>query len=247
MASKAVRGRDATIFVDSLDASAFLNEYEIEAERDDIDVTPFGADDKEFLSGSSENTVTLTGFFNGTADSLDEVLDNTFGGDTENVVTICPGGVLSGRACYLVAGTQVNYTTSAEADDVTEAEAEFRSARQRGRVLHQPVAVSATGNGVVNTATAATAKGATAHLHVTDVTGTPTSVEIAVEHSVDGTTWAPLLTFASVTAESHEKLATVKTATVNAQLRANHTITGGTTPTVTYALALAVPGRKWPA
>lgn len=245
MASKAVRGRDASIYVDEINASAFLNEYEIEAERDDIDVTPFESSDKVFLAGTSENTVTLTGFFNGASDSLDEILDNTFGGDNENVVTICPAGALSGRACYLVAGTQVAYTTSAESDDMTEAEAEFRSARLRGRVIKTPVAVTATGNGTANIATALTTAGATAHLHVTDVQGAPTSVVIELEHSVDGTVWAPLITFTSLTAKTKEKKATAATATVNVQLRTKHTITGGTTPSVTYMVAAAVPGRKW--
>lgn len=245
--SKAVRGRDASIYVDSINASAFLNEYEIEAERDDIDVTPFESSDKVFLAGTSENTVTLTGFFNGAVDSLDEILDNTFGGDAENVVTICPAGALSGKACYLVAGTQVAYTTSAESDDMTEAEAEFRSARLRGRVLKTPVAETATGNGTANIATAATTKGAVAHLHVTSVTGAPTSVVIVFEGSTDGTTWAPLITFTSVTGVTFEKKETAATTTVPVQIRAKHTITGGATPTVTYLLAVAVPGRKWSA
>lgn len=237
--TKAIRGSRATIYVDSVDASAFLNEYSIEAERDDLEFTPFGSDDKEYLSGPSENTVTLTGAWNGDEDSLDALLDATFGTDTQNIVTVCAGGVTSGKACYLVAGTQITYNTEATTEDITTAEAEFRSGRRRGRVLQQPVTVTATGNGSAHTATAATAKGASAHLHVLDVTGAPTSVEIVVEHSVDGTVWTPLITFGAVTGKGAQRVATLDTATVNVQVRARHTITGGTTPSVRYVVAFA--------
>jgi hypothetical protein len=240
MATKALRGSRATIYVDGLNASAFLNEYEIEAEREDLEFSPFESDDKEFLAGPSENTITLTGAWNGDADSLDARLDATFGGDADNIITICPGGVAAtGKGVYLVPGTNVTYTVSAASDEIAEAEAEFRSARLRGVILQGPTTVSATGNGSpAPPATAATTKGATAHLHVLAVTGTPTSVAISVEHSADGTTWVPLVSFPTVTEGGvGYQVSTVNTATVNVQMRAKHTITGGTTPTVTYVLA----------
>lgn len=237
--SRAVRGRDATIFVDAIDASEFLSEYEFESERDDIDVTPLGADDKLFLSGSAENTVTLTGYWNGDEDSLDALLDETFGTETENVITICPGGVTSGKACYLATATQVSYDTSAEADDVTEGEAEFRSARIRGKVLQQPVPVTATGTmGTPDVVAAATNRGATANLHVLDL-GATTTGTIDLEHSADGTTWAPLISF-DLTAKGGQMKKTSKITTVNEQLRWNATLTG-TTPSVTFVLAV---GRR---
>ncbi len=241
MATYAVPGKKATILVDNLDASEFLNEYEFESERDDIDVTVFGKEDKDFLSGSAENTVTLTGLWNGDETSLDELLDDTFGGDVDNIITICPGGVTSGKACYLASATQVAYTVSAEADDLTEAEAEFRSARVRGSILKTPVPVTATGNGsAVVRAKGATSKGAVAHLHLFGLTGAPTSVVIDVEGSADGTTWAvvPGLSYTVTASSAAEKKATLKTATIPAQLRAKHTITGGTTPSLNYVLAV---------
>jgi hypothetical protein len=239
--SRAVRGKDATIYVDAIDASEFLNEYEFESQRDDIDVTPLGADDKLFLSGSSENTVTLTGFWNGDEDSLDGVLDETFGSETENVITICPGGVTSSKACYLATATQVSYDTHAQADDVTEGEAEFRSARIRGKILQLPIPVTATGTmGTPDVTTAATARGATANLHVLDFSGTPTTCTIDVEHSADGTVWAPFLSF-TVTAKGGQMKRTSKTTAINEQIRWNVTITGGTTPAVTFVLAV---GRR---
>src|ERR1044072_222195 len=229
MATKALRGSRATIYVDGLNASAFLNEYEIEAEREDLEFSPFESDDKQFLAGPSENTVTLTGAWNGDTDSLDAQLDATFGGDVDNVITVCPGGVAAtGKGVYLLAGTNVNYKVSAASDEIAEAEAEFRSARLRGVILQGPTVVSATCNGSPNVSAApATTKGATAHLHVLAVTGTPTSVAISVEHSADGTTWASLASFPTITTGgAGYQVSPANTATVNVQLRARHAMTG---------------------
>src|SRR5438552_971653 len=145
----AVRGRDATIYVNALDASQYLNEYEIEAEADDIEVAPFGAD-KYFLSGPREIDVTLTGYWNGDAAGLDEVLDDAFAANTDIACTICPGGVFTSKAAYLVPGIMVSYDISAESDDVSEAEAELRSQYLRGVILKGPLPVTATGNGTAN-------------------------------------------------------------------------------------------------
>jgi hypothetical protein len=242
MASKAVRGRDATIYVGGIDASPYLNEYEIESERDDIDVTPFGTDDKEFLSGSSENTTTLTGFWNGDEDSLDEILDEVFGSDDADQILVCGGGVLSGKAAYILGdATQMKYKVSAEADDLTEAEAEFRSKRHRAVILKNPAFVTSTGTGDPHESPAATNFGYVASLHVLDITGAPTSVAIALEQSADDTTYAALgsniatLTVADV--GKAFRFESAKTINVEKFVQAKHTITGGTTPTVSYVLA----------
>jgi hypothetical protein len=236
----AVRGRDATIFVDALDASTFLNEYEIESEADDIEVVPFG-EDKYFLAGPIEHSVTLTGYWNGDAGSLDEILDETFNSGAEKIVTICGGGAFSGKAAYLLGGVQVSNNVSAESDDVSEVEVEFRSVRDRGVLLKDPTPVTATGQGTANVSTAATSKGGVAHLHVLDIAGGPTSVAIQVEGSPDGTTWTPLVTFSTISTpkKTAEKIRLPRTTSIPEQLRVKHTITGGSTPSVSYVVAFA--------
>ncbi len=232
--SRAVRGRDATILVDGIDASEFLNEYEFESERDDIDVTPFGSDSKIFLSGSAENTCTLTGFWNGEDDSLDELLDSTFGDEGENTITICPRGDDVGSTAYLCSGTQVSYNVSAQSDDLTEAEAEFRTGRVRGKVLKPFGVVTTTGDGTGVEWAAASSKGATANLHVKSLAGTSPTLTVEVEHSVDDTTYVSLISF-TVTEKGGQQKSTAKNVTVNKFLRETRTI-GGTTPTADYAL-----------
>ena len=244
MATKAVQGKVVSIYVDGMNASPFLQEFEIDSQRDDTDVTPFESDDKEFITSAAENDVTLTGFYNGDSDSLDALLFSSYGGTVDNVVTIFPGGTSSTKRCLLVPGTQVSMNVSAAADEQVQLEAEFKSALVPGVLLKSPVPVSATGTGTAVTGTATTL-GATANLHVLSLTGAPTAVEIEVEMSTDGTTWAAVdgLTFTPTvaTAKGGYTLKTLKSLPISAQLRASHTITGGTTPSLNYVLSV---GRR---
>lgn len=236
----AIAGRDATILFKHRDASHWLNEYEIEREADDIEVTRFGARDKEYLSGPRENTVTLSGHWTGEDDGFDELIDETFGTAGDQIVTICPGGAILGNSCYLTPAIQTSDDLSAEADDLTEDEWEFRASTvRRGKVLQGlDVAVTATGEGDEVIAKATTNLGASAHLHVLEVDGGPTGVAIVVEQSDDGTTWAPLFTFGAVTEPTSERLVTSATAEIKKQLRVKHTITGGTSPRLVYVCAV---------
>lgn len=242
MATKAVHGKRASIWVDGMNASPFLQEYEYESERDDTDVTPLESEDKEYIAGSAENTLTLTGFWNGDEDSLDELLDETFGGDEQNVITVCPGGVASGKACYLAAATQISYNVQGSSDDMNEAEAELRTARVRGRVAKIPGSASTFSTPLI--APAATSKGLTAHLHIRGISGAPTGLTMAVEGSTDGTTWAALgnaIVVDVANAKGGYVIKTDKTETIPVQLRVKPTFTAGTTPAVDYMGAI---GRR---
>jgi hypothetical protein len=240
----AIAGRDATILVNHIDASQYLNEYEIERSADDIEVTRFGAIDKQFLSGPHENTVTLSGHWSGDEDALDDVLENTFGVAGDQTCTICPRGAAEGLPAFLVPLVQTSEDLDAQADDLTEDEWEFRaSSVKRAKVLiGSDVLVSGT-TAVTSVAPwvvdGSTNKGASAHLHILGV-GATTSAVVKVEGSADGTSWVavPGLTFTAATEPGHQRLATLKSAVIPAQLRASVTLTG-TAPTATVVLAVA--------
>lgn len=237
MATKAVPGKRASVYVDGMNASPYLNEYEVESEGEDLDVTPLESDGKEFITGSIEHTVTLTGFWNGDPDSLDRRLRRSSRQGVPNIITICPGGVTSGKDVLLAESTLITNTVSGSSDDMNESEAEFKSVIVDGQVLKTPGVITATGSttpkidpdGISNS-------GLMANLHVTALTGTPTSVVIEVEQSADGTVWSPVLEF-EVDGKGGQVARTLPTDTIQAQLRATATITGGTTPTLNYMLA----------
>lgn len=237
----AVVARDVAVLIDEFDFTRYFNEFEFEREGEDVDVSTFGSRVRAYLSGPQETTITLNGFYEGGKNEVDDIFHRRFGQEPDMLITLCPNTYKQGRACYLVPTTQITYNLSAEVEDAVEIEGEFRAngSVDRGHILQTLTTVTATGNSPALTETAATTAGATAHLHVIGVTGTPTSVVIEVEHSSDGTTWSPLITFDAVTGAAAQRRSTLPTVTVNEQLRATHTITGGTTPSVTYALAVS--------
>lgn len=241
--TQSVQGKNASIYVDGINASAYLNEFEIDSSRDDTDVTPFESDDKVIITSAAENDITLTGFWNGDPDSLDDILDETYGGDQDNVITIFPGGVNSGKSCYMVPGTQVSTDVSAASDEEVQLEVEFKSALVRGKVLKgRGAPVTATGQGATPVvAPKATSRGATAAAHVLGVTGNPTEITIEVEQSADGTTWSSLVSMDATAGKGGYVARTLKTDTVEKQLRWKITITGGTSPSVDFVL---VCGRR---
>jgi len=239
----AIAGRDATILVNQIDASEFLNEFEIEREADDIEVTRFGAIDKEFLSGPHENTVTLSGHWSGDDESLDAVLEDTFGTPGDQVVTICPRGAIAGEVCYLTPMVQTSEDLDVAADDLAEDEWEFRaSSVRRGTVLIgsdiQVSGVTTTGDPVI--APAATAKGASMHIHLIDVDGAPTGVTVTVEGSADGSgSWTTVMTATPFTEKGFARVVTSPVAVIPAQLRAKVALAAGTTPTAQVAVCVA--------
>lgn len=248
MTTRATRGRDSTIYFNGTRVSAYLDEYESEAEADDLEFTPFESADKEYLTGTSENTTTLTGTFNGGSGSLDELLDTAYAtGSTDNQLLICPGGVMTaGKAGLMLGDASVQkQKVSGKSDDINEFEAELRSKRQRALILKTPVAVSATGNGSAFQASAATSYGAIATIYLESVGGTvaPTGINFEIEHSSDGSSYS---TFGVAIASSLTstdvgraiRYESDNTLTLEKYVRVKHTITGGTAPSVKYVAAL---------
>lgn len=233
----AVVARDVAVLFDEFDFTRYFSEFEFEREGEDIDVSTFGSRIRNYLSGPQETTVTFNGYYD---KIVDRVFHARFGADDDRHVTLCPNTYLHGRDCYLIPTTQVTYNLSAEVEDAVEMEGEFRAngAVDLGQILVSPGVVSATGDGTSVVADAATDRGLTAHLHVLAVSGTTPSCTVEIEHSVDGTTWASLLTFDAATAVGSQRKLTIPTATVNKHVRATWTISG-TTPSFTIAVAAA--------
>lgn len=245
--SNATRGRDTTIYFNGYRVSSFLNEWENEAEADDLEFTPFEAADKEYLTGTSENTTTLTGTFNGATASFDDLIDSSYAAGTLEQILICPAGIITpGRAGLMLGDASVQkQKASGKSDDINEYEVELRSKRNRAVILKTPVAVSATGNGSSVQAAAATDFGAIATVYLEAVGGTvpPTGIQFELEHSPDNTSFttfgvaiATSLTVADVgRAYRYES---DNTLTLEKYVRVKHTITGGTAPTVKYVCAM---------
>ena len=110
-----------------------------------------------------------------------------------------------------------------------------------GWALHAMAADAGTTTGATRNDLAASTAGWQAHLHVTAVTGSPTSWTVKLQDSVDGTTWADVAggAFTATTLPAAQRLASAAGATLRQYVRYVATVVGGTTPTITFGLAYA--------
>jgi len=228
-----IHGKGASVLVGAYDLSAFLNNVDTAATADTAEVSTFGDASKAYIPGLKDATLSLSGFFDGAASAVDEVLQAAIGGS--RVITVVPAGssVIGNRA-QLGQAIETSYNVTAPvADAVTiSAEAQVSNGLLGGILLADLVARTVAGTTAANDNTSSTANGATATLHCTAFTGT--DITIKVQHSADNIAWADLITFTQLTAEGSELKSA--TGTVNRYLRVD---ASGTFTTATFAVAIA--------
>jgi hypothetical protein len=100
-----------------------------------------------------------------------------------------------------------------------------------GQVVALETAITIDGNGTAVDGAAASANGGVAHIHSTAFSGLTNNV-VTIEHSVDGvSSWATLVTFATITAVGSERVVVAPGTTVRRYLRVVDNVTGsGSTP-----------------
>ena len=228
----------AKVLVDAYDLTAFLKKVNMSREREVLDMTTLASGRaREHMPGLKSGAVSAEGLHDGVVLGIDEILNAALGGGAAKNVTIIDANAVGGD-CHLCLANETKFAVSLQPGSITQANAEFTASDgiDAGVVLHAAGAETATGNGASVDNAAATTNGGVAHLHASAATGTTPSAAIKIQHSVDGSTWVDLVTFAAVTATVAQRVEV--TGTVNRYLRAIRTITG-TTPSITYAVAFA--------
>lgn len=239
------------VLVNGYDLSPFHNSISESDNVDAVDETCFGplgtpTIAKSYIVGLSDATLDLGGKYaidhaagapnqDQVADVLEAALRSVNG---KPIVTVLPWGDGFGNNCNGYLADETSYDVSGSVSAILTVASKFQSSKgtEPLSVLH-PLAAEAAGanvNGATLDAGAAYSalvwKGLNAYLHVTDVSGAGPSVTAKVQHSVDGTTWTDLATFAAVTAK-HKALRLQFLGTVNRYLRTQFTVAAGTTAT----------------
>ena len=237
-------GAGTSVWLDLIDASQFFNEAGIDLSVETAETTTFqpGISPawKAFIEGVASSKVTVKGFY-------DQVNDAAMVAKIRNggsVLTYGPHGLVAiGDPARLVL---VHDTAVAESSPVGGAvlmSATFAGDAPVGLgwALHPIAADSGTTTGATRNDLAATTAGWQAHLHVTAVSGAPTSWTVKLQDSADGTTWADVTggAFTATTIPAAQRLVSAAGATLRAYVRYVATVVGGTTPTITFGLAYA--------
>lgn len=234
-------GKGAKVLSDKYDLSAFFNSVDTSQDAQLLETTTFGATAKTYLVGFKNGTASLKGFWDGAAAAVDAILAAALGSAGGEIVLIAPDGLTVGKRLYLLLSRLTKYGISTPVSGVVAVSADLQAdgGIDYGVSLHDLAAETTTGSGSSVDNAASSANGGVAHLHLTDATAVGgDTIDITVQHSANGSTWADLITFTQVTTAATQERKTV-TGTVNRYTRANWTKGGAGSPSYTFAVAFA--------
>lgn len=229
-----VPGKNTRILIAQYDVSGQYRAWEVARQRTMLHTTPLRQDDKRYLAGLGEATLTLDGFFSSGVGESDVLVDAAMDGEPL-VVTVSPEGATAiGQRAQLLHARQEGAPFSADVESYVKLVTNRRAdgAAAGGVVLKEFDAETSTGNLASVDNAASSAFGAVGHLHVTAFTGT--SATIRITDSTDNSIFADLIVFTAVTAPTSQRLTAV--GTVDRYARVQIT---GTFSSVTFAVGLA--------
>jgi hypothetical protein len=231
-------GKGSRVLIHDVDLSTYFNNLDLTKELDAPETTTFGDSDREFIYGLRNATASLSGFYDGAVDAVDEELNAALGATTDRVVTVSTVGFVIGNIVYIAGKIETSYSVSSPVDGVVSITADLlaNGGFERGHSFHNLTAETVTGTGASVDNGAATSNGGVANLHVTAVSGTTPSLTAKVRHSTDDAVFTDLITFTAATARTAERLSS--TGTVNRYVRAEWTISG-TSPSFTFMIGFA--------
>lgn len=225
-----------------------------------LNETPaLGETDESYWSGGAKQTeIVQEGWFDDVVLGWHNAFVNL---DTVGLpMTIAPHGNAINVPSSPAAGTEIDiyqsvqrvgYTVQVATSDVTKMQARYGIwYGKKGGKLVAPLATRSTAGNTDNddakcaVAQPAGTNGGAAVLHITSLTGTPTNCTVTLRHSVDGTTYTDKQAFTAVTpaqvaAGTGAQYMTL-TGQINSYVSAAWAYSGGTAPTVTFAVGVYV-------
>lgn len=234
-------GAGCSVWLDLVDASQFFNEAGLEIAVDTAETTTFqpGVSPawKTFIEGLAGAKATIKGFYDLVNDAA------LFGNirDGGSVLTYGPSGLVAiGDFARLVNVHEVQVGESPPVGGAVIVNAGFLgdAAVGFGWALHPVATDTGTTTGADRDDGAATTAGWIAHLHVTAVTGAPTSWTVKLQDAAT-TDWVDVAgaSFTATNVAAAQRLVSASGATLRRHVRYVATVVGGTAPTITFGLA----------
>ena len=227
-------GKSTKILVNEYDLSTYFQDTSFASSIETAETTTYGVTGgaKTYVVGLDDATISLSGLFDGDANAIDEVLTGILGSSTDvNFTIAADGGMTLGARCISGQSIETKYDLKSPVADVVTASADFQvdAEASRGVILAPLSSVSATSTGTSVDNGASTTNGGVAVLHVTANTRNGTII-VKVQHSSDNSTFADLVTFATVatTTKTSEYVSVALGTTVNRYLRVSYTVAGST-------------------
>jgi hypothetical protein len=217
--------------------SAQGNDIEHGRKADKIDGSGFGTRVRNNLPGLQDGTLKIKGLAAMEKGALNYYTNQWFGRTSAVNAWYATQGLTALSPITMQPSSIIDASISAKLKDAVDfsLELDARGAYNDGIILLGPdvLLTTASGTGSVDNNTnfgGSTTFGAAAQLHIWAIDGgTSPSVQVTIQHSPDGTTWTSLITFASATTVGSQRLTVPSGTTINAQVRAQWTVTGSPT------------------
>lgn len=232
-------GKKTAVLLNGTNMSPFLNEATTTTEIETAEVTTFGDQDKTYIVGLSDGTISTSGLFDSTAGASNDVLTGLIA-DEDNTFTVLPSGVAAGNPAVIANGQMTSYEVSSPVGDVISISAEVQA---DGGLLHGVALTGLVNTGSASAATtginngSSTANGGLFNLHVT-ANNRNGAATLKVQHSSDNVSYVDLVTFTAVSASTTVGESITSTGTVNQYLRTLSTLAGAS-GSVTYNISAA--------
>jgi hypothetical protein len=232
-------GKNVRVFIDEFDFSTYFNDASNSTSIDTAETSAFGTDAKTYITGHTDGTISLSGMFEGTADTgTDDYFSSVLGGATkQKVIVALEGHILGGRIVAIESDT-TSYEVSSPIGDVVQASAEFQATEGVGHgvLVSNGSALSTTGTGTSVDNGVATTNGGVGFLSI-PVNTRNGDITVKIQASADNSTFADLVSFTAVSGTTVSSQRIEVTGTVARYLRVNYTVAGSTgsaTPVVAF-------------
>lgn len=222
-------GKNTTVFVNAVDFSTYFNNIDSSRTADVAESTTFGNSSKTYIVGNKDGTMSISGFFDATADTT---LQPLLGG-ADCVIAYGIDGLDATDGTTFGKGNIINYGVSSPVGDIVATSIDFQadSGLYNGIVLENATYTSTT-SGTARDNSVSTGNGGGAFLIVSAASGTTPTLDAKITHSADDITYVDLVTFTQATSTTAEVKTVAKDTTVNRYLKAELTI-AGTSPSFT--------------
>tara|TARA_R110002020_G_scaffold15995_3_gene56792 strand:- start:4920 stop:5636 length:717 start_codon:yes stop_codon:yes gene_type:complete len=230
-------GSNAVVILDKTNLSTTLTDASFSSTSDVAETSTFSSTSKSYVSGLTDNTSTLSGFYESSSPDADAEFLTELGG-AGAAYSIAPIGYTRGNPLDFGTTTATSYDRSADINSIVSVAValQFSGDAYNGKSLVAPAAFTATSTETSVDFGATGSSGGSGILHVTAKSGTSPQVIAKIQHSANDSSWSDYFTFTTATAETSE----IKTSasSVNRYIRAVLTISGST-PSLTIAVGFA--------
>ncbi len=230
-------GKGTVVLADEFDVTTYLNSVSTANAIEVPETTTFGSNDRSFIVGHTDGSISFEGLFDGTANAVDSIFSAALGDGP--IMTVSGDGSALGRRAVLLDTKSTAYEVSSPLTEVVavSGEAVADGGLDYGIWLACQQAITTTTTGTANDNSAASSNGGVAHLHVTANTRNGTTVA-KIQGSADNSTFADLVTFSTISTSTKTSQRVEVSGSVARYLRALIT-PAGSTGSLTVSIAFA--------